>query len=503
MPHAVGDSFILEVPLETTAAEARTLAVRLDAGRQLYNACLGEALRRLRLLRESRGFRQARRLPGGPARCAAFRALDERFGFREYDLHAYAVRIRRSWLGGHLDVHVVQKLATRAFQAASEYRFGKRGRPRFLRRRELASVEGKSNAAGVRYREGRIEWRGLSLACRIDPSDPVVAHGLGQTVKYCRILRRTIRGWDRWYVQLVLLGRPYVKPKNRPEQGVVGLDIGPSTIAIVGEAAARLETFCGELVIKDREIRRVGRTLDRSRRATNPENFNPDGTVKPGARKWFRSWRYHRARARKAEIERRLAAQRKSLHGRLANEVVRLGAAVRTEAVSYHAFQRSFGRSVGRRAPALFVEALARKLAPAGGKMEAFDPRPTRLSQTCICGRIRKKSLSERVHRCACGVTAQRDLLSAFLARHVEEGRLDAGRAAAAWPGAEPLLRAASSRYQAARGAAIGRPRPGRGGSGSPAPERMAVAKAWDAVACAPAQGETPGEAAWSLEPFQ
>jgi hypothetical protein len=38
-------SFILALPLRTTAADERVLAIRLDAARHVYNACLGEALR--------------------------------------------------------------------------------------------------------------------------------------------------------------------------------------------------------------------------------------------------------------------------------------------------------------------------------------------------------------------------------------------------------------------------------------------------------------------------
>jgi hypothetical protein len=44
----------------------------------------------------------------------------------------------------------------------------------------------------------------------------------------------------------------------------------------------------------------------------------------------------------------------------------------------------------------------------------------TLLSQTCQCGRVAKKKLNERVHKCECGVVAQRDLYSAFLAKHIE-----------------------------------------------------------------------------------
>ncbi|MER5598776.1 zinc ribbon domain-containing protein [Streptomyces sp. NPDC002265] len=44
----------------------------------------------------------------------------------------------------------------------------------------------------------------------------------------------------------------------------------------------------------------------------------------------------------------------------------------------------------------------------------------TKLSQTCLCGAEVKKTLADRVHRCeACGLIADRDMVSAALAAHV------------------------------------------------------------------------------------
>jgi putative transposase len=65
-------SVVCELPLRVTPAEARVLNARLEAARQVYNACLGEALRRARVLRERRAYRKARRLPKGEERTAAF-----------------------------------------------------------------------------------------------------------------------------------------------------------------------------------------------------------------------------------------------------------------------------------------------------------------------------------------------------------------------------------------------------------------------------------------------
>ncbi len=53
-------SFVLEQPLKTTSVQETIILTRLEAGRQLYNACIGEALKRLDHIRQSREFQKVR-----------------------------------------------------------------------------------------------------------------------------------------------------------------------------------------------------------------------------------------------------------------------------------------------------------------------------------------------------------------------------------------------------------------------------------------------------------
>jgi hypothetical protein len=78
-------SFVCEVPLRVSPAQERTLLARLEAARQVYNACLGQARRLARLVRESKAYQHARTLPrADPARQARFREARARHGFSEY-----------------------------------------------------------------------------------------------------------------------------------------------------------------------------------------------------------------------------------------------------------------------------------------------------------------------------------------------------------------------------------------------------------------------------------
>jgi hypothetical protein len=238
------------------------------------------------------------------------------------------------------------------------------------------------------------------------------------------------------------------------------MDIGPSTIAVVAPTTALLATFCAGVMEPAAKIRCVQRAMDRSRRATNPDAFDARGRYVKGAKIKVRSGRYKKLAAGKADLERRLAAERKRAHGELANNILSQGDDIRTEDVSYKAYQKCFGRSVGRRAPSMFVGVLKRKAASAGASVIGFATRTTKLSQydhtTGIC---RKKPLSQRYHEFPDGSRVQRDLYSAWLARYVTEDKLDASRLADDWAAAEPLLRQAAS--------SIGQSTSGRG---SPSP---------------------------------
>jgi hypothetical protein len=321
----------------------------------------------------------------------------------------------------------------------------------------MSSLEGKNNASGIKWRDGRVKWNGLDLRFVFDRKDKhgIQAHALSQPVKYCRLVRKVIRGNARWFVQLILSGVPKIKAKNVIGCEAVGLDIGPSTIAAVGDTDAYLLEFCPEVDVGHKQIRSLQRKMDRSCRATNPDNYDRNGTVRPGGKIWHRSRLYLGLRSDLANRWRAMSETRKRSHGHLANKVLSLGATISTEDLSYRALQKQYGKSIGRRAPGMFIEILGRKAANAGGQVFEFATRTTALSQACHCGHKARKHLRDRWHVCQkCGTVAQRDLYSAFLAKCVHDDVLDIRQAEQAWPGAHLLLERAMSGllHQAANG---------------------------------------------------
>lgn len=73
-------TYIAELPLSVSQETDRQLSARLLVGTRLYNAALGESLRRLDLMRESKAWQSARKLKAKD-RSSAFQALTKAFGF--------------------------------------------------------------------------------------------------------------------------------------------------------------------------------------------------------------------------------------------------------------------------------------------------------------------------------------------------------------------------------------------------------------------------------------
>jgi len=467
-------TFLLELPLAVTEGQARRVRAHFEAARALYNALLGEALARLHRMRADPAWQAARAIPRSlkQERTAAFSRLRQEYGFSEYALHDYARHANCTWIADHIDAVTAQTLATRAYHAVNRVCLGKAKKVRFKSKgRRLDSVENKQEKSGLRFilqppeegNQGWLVWGKDRLPAMIDWEDPVVKYGLDHRIKYARLVRRKAsspraRGADcqgyRYSVQLALEGTPYQKPKKKPGQDVIGLDLGPSTLAIVPrEGEARLVPLCEELRSDVRKKRRLERKLDRQRRANNPQNYDKKRRVKKHGKHrltWKNSKGYLATRRRLAHHERRLAAHRKSLHGRLVNEIIHTGNDIRIEKVSYKGWQKRFGKSVGMRAPGMFIDHLRRTVAKTGGILHEFPTRTTKLSQYCHgCRTYVKKPLAQRFHDCPCGIgPIQRDLYSAFLAAYLDPPDYlpSSAQYHRYWEGADLRLRAALER---------------------------------------------------------
>lgn len=129
-------------------------------------------------------------------------------------------------------------------------------------------------------------WNGLEISIEIDTSNTYEMQALQCPIAYCRIVRKFIKCRYHYYVQIIFKGHRPVKFDNKTGElkhplgtGDVGLDIGTSTLAIASETKVKIIELADRVQNIENQKRRLLRKMDQSRRATNPNNFNEDGTI--------------------------------------------------------------------------------------------------------------------------------------------------------------------------------------------------------------------------------
>jgi hypothetical protein len=433
----------------------------------VYNAVLGEFLTRSRAVKADPAWETARGLAHRSpterqGRRAAFRSVQAAHGFTADAAQSFASSLRKSWVREHLPAQETQNLGARAFDAVRQWHVGRKGKPRFKStKRGLHSLSAKDNHGALRPKTDEtgalvgLQW-GAGFVVPIAPApasgrrekeqqselaeiEALIAAG---KVVSTRIVRTVIDGRDTYRMQLVCDGRP--TRRHRIGDGQVSFDLGPSQIAVAvsradGSWSGWVQPLADAIGLDTMRLRRTQRHLDRQHRAGSPACFDKDGVHTTGRCRWQRSAVAQQTAIRVTELHRRLAGHRKTLHGALANRLLSYGPEIACERLDYASWQKNFPRSVRDRAPGLLVEMLRRKADSAGGqRLYEYNPRTTALSQTCLCGNRGKKPLSQRVHRCGCGIREDRDLFSAYLGLHVRTevdgvDRLDLPSARQGW----------------------------------------------------------------------
>jgi hypothetical protein len=89
-------TFQVELPVEVSEQQAKSLHTNFEAARQVYNAILSLGLQRLQRMRADPGWNQARASPRTwkAERKEAFAALREKHDFTDYALQEAAKRLR-------------------------------------------------------------------------------------------------------------------------------------------------------------------------------------------------------------------------------------------------------------------------------------------------------------------------------------------------------------------------------------------------------------------------
>ena len=452
MPKEKKERFILTFKLQTEPWQEDIIDKRIEAGRKIYNQLVHESLKRWNELKKSKKYRallkslthdKEKDLPIWQE----INRMRKNVGLSEYGLSSMVTLIRQYWKK-HINVHIAQKISLQVWHSFEDYFFGKGKHIRYKKYGQFNSLEGKNNTNGIVFKPKQLScvWGGLKIPVVVDEKNPYEMEALEMVVAYCRVLRKIIRGKRKYYFQVVFKGQ---KPAKRRKsdgsfvhvlgQGDVGIDIGVSTIAFTSKDEVHIYELADKAQGLERERLLLQRKMDRSRRATNPDNFNENGTAKKGHCRWVRSNRYFKTLLKLKEISRKQAAIRKHQHELLANHILALGDKFYVETMNFKGLQKRakkteinkktgkykckkrYGKSLANRAPAMMISILARKLGYFHIPLVEINTWKAKASQfNHLTKECHKKTRSQR-WAIVNGRKVQRDMYSSFLIMNINE----------------------------------------------------------------------------------
>ncbi len=451
--------YCITFPLITEKYQEDILEKRFEIGRKMYNAVLSKVYKRYKCMVETKKYRQLKQQikefynstdkQNKKLLNKVYKQLNEmhkEYRLNEYSLHADIQEMQHHF-SENIDSFTAQKIATRVWSAFEDLLFGDGDTVHFKKYGNFDSLEGKSNKTGIRFKDNTLLWNGLKVPVDIDYTNPYEHQALQDEICYCRIKRKFVRGKYKYYLQIILKGTPPLKINKDGEikrdigNGVVGLDIGTQSIAIVSNTDVKLLELADRVNNIEKEKRKLLRYMDRSKRANNPDNFNENGTIKKQGNKkviWIKSKRYIKAQNQLKELYRKQADIREFQHQQLSNYILSLGDVIKVETMNYKGLQvrskktvkneegkfkkkKRFGKSLANKAPAKLLTLLDNKLKYFGKELIKVNTREVKASQyNHLDGEYNKKKLSQRWNDLD-GIKVQRDLYSAFLIQHIND----------------------------------------------------------------------------------
>lgn len=471
MPAEDAHHVVPNIMLHPEPWQQHILEKRFEMARRVYNATRDEWLKRRRKYLQSPEFHavKVQDIEDEGERRKAYYAAQTLYGFVKSGSNQKMSTDDRKVLFGnwdddnptdmvkHLCAALVETAGGMAIQAVRNFHDGHTGKPGIkyrdnpppLTASKYISLDVDNATVSISGSKGWSKRLTVSVSRRALAHEKV-QRSLGRLRDdpKCTIVRYLKNRSPRYELQVTSQGHAPLSAFTVVKDDLVGVDVGPSAVAVVSGEKAWLGPILDRGFIDRyaKQLRCILRHLDRQRRANNPEKFDGRGRYVGDGEPWTVSNRQLRTYGLTAETYRRLCEERKRQHYELAKKLLGFGNKFIVEDNSYKGWQAGlFGSQVGDFAPATFIDRLEEKARAAGGWVRRVSTWDTYLSSRCHCGRRESKDLGERTHRCECGVRAQRDLYSAFLARYVDEdGNLDESHAQDAWGQLEPAVRSAS-----------------------------------------------------------
>ena len=420
--------FIVQFPLKTEMYQEDILDKRFEIGRQIYNSLVSITQKRYKEMTKTKKYRVLiSQLSGDKNKdkdiWKQINDIKKQFGMSEYSFFNDVKKLQHHF-SDNIDAFTARSIASNLWRAYEKLLYGNGEKIHYKKYGTFNSLEGNTNKQSIRFKNDTFLWNGLKIPVIIDYNNYYEDQALKSEIVYCRIVRKFIRTEYKYYVQIVFKGTPPIKIDNETGEvkhyigeGDVGIDIGTSTIAYSSATDVKILELADKVQSIENQKRRLLRKMDRSRRTTNPDNYNEDGTIKKQGNKkmvWNKSNHYLKYQDELKELYRKQADVRKYQHECLANQVVSLGDNIYVETMNFSGLakksiktekndkgrfkrKKRFGKSIDNRAPSMLLSMIDRKLSYYGKRLIKIDTWSAKASQfNHFDGTYNKKKLSQR-----------------------------------------------------------------------------------------------------------
>ena len=428
---------VVTIPLKTRIYEEDIINKRMELCRKVYNNMLHDKLKDLRKMEHDKDYIASKEIIFNVYKCAnkeeknrlkkteQFKTAQEiqkekfkEYGFSEYAFASDVLKYRKPFnsnITSNVAIYTISKPMWSAFE---KHLFSNGQMIHYKKFNSLSSVSGNGKAGlkiivnnkkstrkpespfnlSLKYGSNRA-GKTINLPLVVDIKDYYMQEMICNEIKVVRLVRRKIKTHYKYYVQLTVVSVPPIKYdkhtgeiKNPINEGNVAIFIDTRKITFCYKDGIKQIDLIDKKQIKfEEEIANINRFLDNSRRINNPENFNEDGTIKKGIiidgqknkLSWNNSNNYKKALAKKADIQRRLAEQRKIRAGEITNLILSLGNNIICNNYNFKAAQmrkketeidekgnvkskKKAGKAISYSAPAMLLTILNNKLVARG-----------------------------------------------------------------------------------------------------------------------------------------
>ena len=370
---------VITIPLKTRIYEEDIINKRMELCRKVYNNMLHDRLKALRRMEHDKDYISSKDIimsayktedknaAKAIKKSQAYKDAQEmqkakmrEYGFSEYDFASQVLTYVKPFASNITGTVATYSISKPMWAAFDKYFYSNGQAVHFKKYESLNSVASDGKAGlklvgpdkkstrkpespfglSIMYGSNRA-GKVITMPLVVDKKDLYMQEMICNNIKVVRLVRRKINGRYKYYAQLTVDCPPAMKfdretgeLKNPINKGNIGMFITTKKITICTDNDYKeINLIDPKQLEYEKQIGELNRFMDASRRISNPENYNADGTIKKGTfeegrrtkLKWTFSNNYIKAKNKKANICRKLAEQRKIRAGEIANQILAEG----------------------------------------------------------------------------------------------------------------------------------------------------------------------------------